>query len=306
MLAVTLVGIQMSLAIDRRSNPANPSELEVPSDLTLKTTLTERSEPIPSNTTTASTSSTTPLEPTPTPTPTPTTVPPEPTPVPLPTPPPTPIPTLGTESTTTMMNEPVNQHPYAGVTWYAIGDSITEQRLYPNSAIPLLQFSNCIIDAYGGRLMSTMGDRVNAEVLADVQLVTVFGGTNDYGKNTPLGSIHDNAKSNTFYGHLYKTIQSIQSAKPDVEIILMTPLVRGEYSKNQPIYPEPNSLGHYLEDYVAAVQNVANQYGLEVVDLFRNSGIDLGNLDYYTVDNLHPNSAGAQKIAEAMQRQLES
>jgi lysophospholipase L1-like esterase len=158
-------------------------------------------------------------------------------------------------------------------------------------------------DGVAGACMATMGDRVTKNKLATFDLVTVFAGTNDYGLGTPLGAPGDSATANTFYGHVQKVINKIRAARPDVELVFLTPIVRGAY-EDQPVYPAPNEAGYTLEQYVQAIQDVCAQNQVKVINLFATSGITAQNVEKYTKDNLHPNWDGAELIATAIQQGL--
>jgi lysophospholipase L1-like esterase len=211
-----------------------------------------------------------------------------------------------TKATTKATSAPTTTSPllkYEGQAWYAIGDSITVQDQYTADLSQLMKFSSYVIDARNGQQMATMADWVTEENLASIKLVTVFGGTNDYGYNIPLGKINDSSETYTFYGNLQYVINRIRNANPTVEIIFMTPIVRGNKA-DLPFYPVPNDAGYYLEQYVQAIKDVCSRNSIRVIDLYNKSGINEDNLSIYTIDYLHPNEAGAQKIADAIYREL--
>ena len=152
--------------------------------------------------------------------------------------------------------------------------------------------------------LGTMADRVTSKKLAEVDLVTVFGGTNDYRNGKELGTINDDGNIDTFYGNIQKVINKIRIANPRVELVFMTPIKRGKFG-DQPIYPSPNSKGIKLEQYVQAIKDVCSKNSIKVIDLFTLSGIDKSNLSIYTQDNLHPNEAGSKMIDLVIQKELE-
>lgn len=99
---------------------------------------------------------------------------------------------------------------------------------------------------------------------------------------------------------IQKQCQKLINKYPQAEIVFMTPLHRrneletvNEFGRNRML----------LIRYVDAIIEAAGYYGLPVLDLFRTSGLQ-PNLpvirDTYAPDELHPNDAGARRIAQRL------
>lgn len=196
-------------------------------------------------------------------------------------------------------------HKYEGKNWLAVGDGITSANQYQNEVTKICKISQVTTDAVPSQKLGMMADRLTKEGLADIDLITIFGGTNDYGNNTLLGAKEDDKTVDKFYGNIRKVIDKIQSLNPKVKIVFITPLKRGSVG-NQPVYPAANNAGNKLEQYVQAIKYVCGQKSIQVIDLFNNSGINENNLSQYTTDNLTPNAAGYEKISSVIADELEN
>lgn len=130
-----------------------------------------------------------------------------------------------------------------------------------------------------------------AELPEDVDLVVVFGGTNDYGHgDAPFGEFSDRT-GHTFCGACHVLFESLVNKYYDKKIVIMTPLHREFEHEN----------GRFLGDYVAMIRKVAEHYSIPVLDMYAASGIQpqlevIRNA--YCPDGLHPNDAGNEIIAE--------
>lgn len=196
-------------------------------------------------------------------------------------------------------------HKYEGKKWLAIGDSITYSNQYQGTVVQLCKISTVITDAVPDQKLGTMADRLTKENLAGIDLITIFGGTNDYGDNKLLGTKKDDKTIDKFYGNIREVIDKIQSLNPKTKIVFITPLKRGRF-KNEPTYPAPNKAGNKLEEYVQAIKYVCGEKSIQVIDLFNDSGINGNNLSQYTTDNIHLNAAGYDKISKIIADELEN
>ncbi len=140
----------------------------------------------------------------------------------------------------------------------------------------------------------------------DVDLIVVFGGTNDFGHgDAPFGEIND-VKPDTFCGscdHLMKILIEKYPLKP---IVFMTPLHRtGEDTLINKIGLERK----ILKEYVDIIRTKADKYSIPVFDLFSVSGmqpnVEAQNKLYFA-DGLHPNDLGHEKIASMLKQYLEN
>ena len=140
----------------------------------------------------------------------------------------------------------------------------------------------------------------------ELDVVVVFGGTNDFGHgDAPLGNFSDRGDA-TFYGALHSLILKLINKYPKATIVFLTPLHRaGEETLI-------NSIGLRREPlikYVNAIREVAEYYSLPVLDLYKNSGmqpsVDIIR-ELYLPDGLHPSDLGAKKIANMLYSFLKS
>ena len=128
-------------------------------------------------------------------------------------------------------------------------------------------------------------------------LCTIACGTNDFKLNVPIGTkgqIGDTTfDDSTFYGAYRKAVEYILTSSPTIRIVLMTPLQRDNagYDVNY-----TNSAGAKLIDYVNAIKEIGEMYGLPVCDMYGNSGFTKKTLSTYTMDGLHPNDIGYKRM----------
>lgn len=153
-------------------------------------------------------------------------------------------------------------------------------------------------DKYGAPFTERFADMPD-----DADLVIVFGGTNDYGHgNAPFGAWGDRT-NDTFIGACHCLFSGLIRKYPHARIVIMTPL--------QTSYDQEHisAAGKRLIDYVDAIIEVAAYYSLPVLDLYRTAGI-CPRLPEHTAafmpDGLHPNNAGARRIAERLAAFLEA
>ncbi|SCC68833.1 hypothetical protein [Kosakonia oryziphila] len=95
-----------------------------------------------------------------------------------------------------------------------LGDSITHSGFY----IPfvLKETGLTTLANYGvpGLGIRTMSDPLTAETIASADLISVFGGTNDYGGNRPLGTLadcrvdYDEASGKSFYYDVFYVLNT--------------------------------------------------------------------------------------------------
>ena len=130
-------------------------------------------------------------------------------------------------------------------------------------------------------------------------LCTIACGTNDFKLNVPIGTegqIGDTTfDDSTFYGAYRKAVEYILNSSPTIRLVLMTPLQRDNagYDVNY-----TNSAGAKLIDYVNAIKKIGDMYGLPVCDMYGNSGFTKKTLATYTMDGLHPNDVGYQRMGD--------
>ncbi len=144
------------------------------------------------------------------------------------------------------------------------------------------------------------------DTIPEADLIQIFMGTNDYGFNTPLGTINDTTDV-SFYGALNVVIPALQAKYTSSRIVFVTPLHRyGQHNLNYDY--EKNQAGHELKDYVDAIKEVCERYSVPVIDLFNMSGLNPSLeavREKYIPDGLHPNTEGHKYIANIMRTYLD-
>lgn len=144
----------------------------------------------------------------------------------------------------------------------------------------------------------------------DADAVVVFGGTNDFGHGTiPLGNM-DSRDIHTFYGGLHSLCTFLINTYKDKPIIFMTPLHRlNEVLDHNNRVKDGNTNARPLIEFVRAVREVCEFYGIPVLDLYRDCALYGQNwawCEKYMPDGLHPSDAGHELIANKLQRFLEN
>lgn len=165
----------------------------------------------------------------------------------------------------------------------------------------------------------------------DVDVIFIFGGTNNYNANTPIGTFYTETeklvnvngmevtrkfrnievnKTDTFCNSLNKILSYAKTNFPNAKIILMTPIHRGyaTFGSNnvQPNELYSNSLNLYIDDYVNTVVKASEFWSCNLINLFRDSGLYplySSYNDYFAdseTDLLHPNDKGHEKIANVI------
>lgn len=135
-----------------------------------------------------------------------------------------------------------------------------------------------------------------------MDIVVVFGGTNDFGiGNAPLGEWADETPM-TFYGALNILLKGMTGQYPEAFLLFLTPLHR----RTEEI---PNEYsGAVLSEYVEAIRLKTAEYGMHLLDLFAAKSLQPGPHYYRELileDGIHPNEKGHEVIAKEIIQYLE-
>lgn len=124
-----------------------------------------------------------------------------------------------------------------------------------------------------------------------VEVLYIEHGTNDYNSGRPIDNKDDIYDRTTYGGALRYSIKTIRDKYPDMRIILVTP----PYCRFETLdcYALDYGYGN-LEDYVNLELEIADEYGIEVIDVFHTIGIDAENADDYLFDGIHLNAEGRE------------
>ncbi len=181
-----------------------------------------------------------------------------------------------------------------------------------------------------GQLKKEHGDNFDA--------ITILLGTNDFIGEVPLGEWYDQTLKKTKaamgypareYVRLSKTplmdnatlrgriniaVSTLKRMFPDKQIVILTPIHRS-YSTfgDENVQPDesfPNNLGLYFIEYVNAIKEAGNVWGIPVIDLNSLCGINPmveEQVMYFSsseTDRLHPNADGHKRMAKTLMYQL--
>lgn len=187
--------------------------------------------------------------------------------------------------------------------WNSLGDSITENghlQSFVKRDIPFRTIRNYGVG--GTRLADSTGSDTTAMVNRytsmdnSADIVTVMGGTNDWGQDVVISNAGTHDKT-TFKGAMRVLIEGLIVKYPAKHIVWATPPQR----KGNVTYPTGiNANGNTIADFAKAVKEVCAEYAIPCVDVHNESGINQFNMDTngsYMPDGVHPSNAGYQRIA---------
>ncbi len=162
--------------------------------------------------------------------------------------------------------------------------------------------------AYGDRYLDIFDDMLDyfprhleeleAVPFDQVEYLVIEHGTNDYNRGLPLDNPQDPYDTGTFGGALRHALERLKGAYPDLEVILMTPtwcfIVQGEEVLDG---DSADFGGGCLGEYVGLEKEIAEGYGIRVLDNYHGLGAWEEVREQYLYDGLHLNAAGQQLVA---------
>ena len=192
-----------------------------------------------------------------------------------------------------------------------VGDSLSG-----NSGLWQPTFINSMgIPAYttaggAGLTMADQGADVNTiynhvmdlTVDADVDLITLWGGFNDFSSNCTLSSLTEQLDTasrdvTTFAGGALACVEKLMELYPDKRIVMLgtTPFQTASHTWRT----QTNGQGYKLADYVDVFRQIAEHYSIPFYNLLVNSGFNEYNFATYYRDQgywLHPNAKGNERL----------
>lgn len=214
--------------------------------------------------------------------------------------------TLNTNGSTITTND------WSGKVMTCLGDSITQLLTqhsntnyhdYVKTRLDLSQVNNyglsgtCIAsNGTGNSFVDRYSGMTNTS-----DIITVLGGINDWASNVVIGSAGDTVTT-TFFGALNTLMPGLIAKYPNQTIVFMTPLKANNVSGTQ----DTVKGGGKIVDYVNAIKERGQYYGIPVLDLFStmlDPQISVVNTTYFH-DGLHPNDAGHTWIGRRLAKFL--
>ena len=132
----------------------------------------------------------------------------------------------------------------------------------------------------------------------DADLISVFGGTNDFASNAPMGEINS-GNNNEFKCAFNNLIKGLIEKYPSKKIFVITPIPRHDATIDGKV---ANANGYKLQDYVNAEIEICNMNGIQVLNLYDGMlGITPDNEDEkkaYMPDGVHPNVDGMYIVSK--------
>ena len=217
-----------------------------------------------------------------------------------------------------------------GIKWAAIGDSITYGVYSTGASASAVDQNKCyakrvanligaeVFDNFGVRGLGYINNGNNGETLkddvidnqdidwTDYNLITVALGVNDYYGNRTLGTESDEAWSDTVYGKIRGTIESLMTYNPTCKLIFITPFnmaKSGSLSTHWGKGYAKTNIGT-LADVRDAIIYCCDYYGIEYINETDYSVINDLNIDTLLPDSLHPSSNAHALIARELAKKL--
>jgi len=168
--------------------------------------------------------------------------------------------------------------------------------------------------------------------------ITIFLGTNDFIGDVPLGEWYERTlkttkaamgypareyrwlsqtpsmDNGTLRGRINIAVSTLKRMFPDKQIVILTPIHRAYATFGaeniQPDESFPNKIGIYFLEYVNAIKEAGNVWGIPVIDLNSLCGINPmveEQVQYFSdseTDRLHPNAKGHERLAKTLMYQL--
>lgn len=141
-------------------------------------------------------------------------------------------------------------------------------------------------------------DQLETIDFSAVELVLIQHGINDYYNGVPIRNEEDPWDEYTFTGALRHSLRALREVNPDMRILLVTPTYT--WHKLAHLTCEEYNVGYGVqEDYVRAEMEVAEEFGVEVLDVYHDvfPHEKWDDWQIYTWDGLHPNEAGRELLA---------
>ncbi len=148
-------------------------------------------------------------------------------------------------------------------------------------------------------------DELDTVDFSGVKTVIITYGMNDYTTGSPIGNPGDPEDPYTLVGAMRTGIHFLQQGYPELRIIFVSPTYCWFLNTMGSTFDTCETSdygGGYLEEYVEAERQVAQECGVEFLDLYHDyyPHEEYSDWSLYTEDGMHPNEAGRQKIAETL------
>ena len=191
-----------------------------------------------------------------------------------------------------------------------LGDSITDQRnhyahqwYYQWLAAWLAIPKTTNLGISGSTVAQPYDPMVNRWQLipTDTDLLLIYAGINDFGRDVPLGQLGDQTTV-TFYGALQQMLGQISKHYPQATVYFISHVQIGT-----DFFPAINQSGYRQIDYENAIVQVTELLGIVHISLFNEETLSFANAQQAAIlslDSLHPNDAGHEKIAQFLKTKI--
>lgn len=210
--------------------------------------------------------------------------------------------------TTDNIKELTTNNPFKGKKWVTIGDSITYgyyevsngvggRYQWQEKVAKHFEMTFVNLGISGSTTAGFMRDEVKNNIPSDVDIITVMGGTNDYGQNVNINDVKDYEFSGgTYPGAIRDLIKYLTTNFPNAKILFCNCVGGGASREGITLY-EKNEQGKTYYDYGKKCIETTNEMNIPCIDLFAECGINLFNRNKFISDTVHPNIPGYDRIA---------
>lgn len=226
------------------------------------------------------------------------------------------------DSITDVRNNRPNNYPY----WIKVNNpSMTVQNLGIAGALISFDRDNKLSDGSAVNSLYTQAK----SIAADTDIITIFGGVNDYNWSVPLGTFTTSLSGyptskvitangggtvadgggipngGTFYQGCFRLAQYLRTTFPNKPIVWFTPMTFGV--GNTEGKDVKNKYNNTIYQFMDAIKEVAGYFSIPCYDLGRLCSITpriQAMQDAYYFDNLHPNANGSLIISRIIEREM--